>query len=195
MNHEFAKMITMLRHERGLSQKRAADELGISQALLSHYENGVREPKLDFVVRVSEYYGVTTDYLLGISPHRSPSRFPEIQNNEEELLCYNNAVVIHSILEEIGDERLSKLVWEYISFALYSVLSRLRGADSSLELMVDAVRLRAAAMLMARLMELAKSSDKLPELTDQTLRQWYPEEYASVLRLEEKIRSLIDAMM
>ena len=75
MNHEFSKMISMLRHERGLSQKRAADDLGISQALLSHYENGVREPKLDFVIRAGE---VTTSPLTIFSGFRrtaSPAAF------------------------------------------------------------------------------------------------------------------------
>lgn len=195
MNHEFAKMITMLRHERGLSQKRAADELGISQALLSHYENGVREPKLDFVVRVSEYYDVTTDYLLGISPHRSPSRFPEIRENDEEFMCYNNALVLHSILEEIGDESLAKLVWEYIGFSLYVVLSHMRSPDAALGLMVDAARTRAASRVLRRIKELSKTPGALPELSDQTLRQWYPEEYESVRRLEEQIQKLVDAMM
>ena len=45
----------------------AAVELGISQALLSHYENGAREPGLGFVCRACDYYGVSADYLLGRS--------------------------------------------------------------------------------------------------------------------------------
>lgn len=65
MSHEFPKMLTKLRTERGISQRRAATELGISQALLSHYENGLREPKLDFVVKACDYYGVSADYMLG----------------------------------------------------------------------------------------------------------------------------------
>ena len=44
---------------------KAAGELGISQALLSHYENGVREPGLAFVTRACDYYHVSADYLLG----------------------------------------------------------------------------------------------------------------------------------
>ena len=36
----------------------------MSQALLSHYENGVREPGLDFVRRACDYYKVSADYLL-----------------------------------------------------------------------------------------------------------------------------------
>ena len=61
----FSNRITALRKERGLSQKEVAMSLGVSQALLSHYEKGVRECGLDFVVRCAEYFGVTTDYLLG----------------------------------------------------------------------------------------------------------------------------------
>ena len=61
----FATILSRLRKERGISQKNAANDLGISQALLSHYEKGIRECGLDFVVKCSEYYGVTTDYLLG----------------------------------------------------------------------------------------------------------------------------------
>ena len=45
--------------------------MGISQALLSHYEKGIRECGLDFVIKCSEYYGVTTDYLLGVSDSRT----------------------------------------------------------------------------------------------------------------------------
>ena len=60
-----------MRKERGISQKKAATDLGISQALLSHYEKGIRECGLDFVIKCSKYYGVTTDYLLGVSESRN----------------------------------------------------------------------------------------------------------------------------
>ena len=53
MNEEFARTLSLLRQEKGVSQRAAAGELGISQALLSHYENGIREPGLPFVVKAS----------------------------------------------------------------------------------------------------------------------------------------------
>lgn len=71
MTTEFNRIITLLRKERGITQKQAAADLGISQALLSHYEKGIRECGLDFVVRVADYYGVSCDYLLGRSADRS----------------------------------------------------------------------------------------------------------------------------
>ena len=64
MNTTFPRVLTLLRKERGLSQKQAAVELKISHALLSHYEKGIRECGLDFVVRAADFYGVSCDYLL-----------------------------------------------------------------------------------------------------------------------------------
>ena len=65
----FAQILSELRRSSGLSQRKAAADLKISQALLSHYENGAREPGLNFVCRVCDYYNVTADYLLGRSPN------------------------------------------------------------------------------------------------------------------------------
>ena len=45
---EFNRIIKLLRKERGITQKQAAEDLGVSQALLSHYEKGIRECGLDF---------------------------------------------------------------------------------------------------------------------------------------------------
>ena len=67
MERTFSETMSALRKARGLSQRKAAADLRISQALLSHYENGAREPGLDFVRRACAYYGVSADYLLGLS--------------------------------------------------------------------------------------------------------------------------------
>ena len=65
MINNFSRIITYLRKQKGLSQKQASEELGISQSLLSHYEKGIRECGLDVLVKVANYYNVSTDYLLG----------------------------------------------------------------------------------------------------------------------------------
>ena len=70
MKSSFAKLLSQLRRESGFSQRQAASDLGVSQALLSHYENGAREPKLEFVVKVCSYYGVSADYILGRTDDR-----------------------------------------------------------------------------------------------------------------------------
>lgn len=63
--NRFCENLAALRRRKGVSQRKAAADMLISQALLSHYENGAREPGLPFVCRACDYYGVTADYLLG----------------------------------------------------------------------------------------------------------------------------------
>ena len=65
MATDFSRTLSLLRQEKGISQRKAAAALGISQALLSHYENGIREPGLAFVCRVCDFYRVSADFLLG----------------------------------------------------------------------------------------------------------------------------------
>jgi len=69
----FSGTLSALRKARGWSQRKVADELGISQALLSHYENGLREPRLEFVAKICDYYGVSADYILGRVDEPNPS--------------------------------------------------------------------------------------------------------------------------
>lgn len=71
MKSDFSIRLGELRRERSLNQRQVAGDLGVSQAVLSHYENNIREPKLEFVLKVCAYYGVTADYLLGRSEERT----------------------------------------------------------------------------------------------------------------------------
>ena len=59
MAMEFNRIITLLRKERGITQKQAAQELGISQAQLSHYEKGIRDCGLASAVQLADYYNVS----------------------------------------------------------------------------------------------------------------------------------------
>ena len=65
MDAAFHRVLSDLRRRSGKNQRQVAADLGISQALLSHYETGAREPGLAFVCRACDYYGVSADYLLG----------------------------------------------------------------------------------------------------------------------------------
>lgn len=85
MTRGFSETMSELRRKKGASQRTAAAELGISQALLSHYENGAREPGLDFVCRACEYYGVSADYLLGRTDEPGGETAPRLHALAEEL--------------------------------------------------------------------------------------------------------------
>ena len=84
MERSFPETLAALRREKNINQRKAAADLGISQALLSHYENGAREPGLNFVCRVCDYYGVSADYLLCRSNVSDPEG--SIKNSTNELI-------------------------------------------------------------------------------------------------------------
>lgn len=62
----FAERLKELRTEKNLSQKELADELKISQAIISHYEKDIRKPTLDIIVMLCKYFKVSADYLIGL---------------------------------------------------------------------------------------------------------------------------------
>ena len=109
MNNDFPRIITFLRKERGLSQKQAASELGISQALLSHYEKGIRECGLDFLIRAADYYDVTTDYLLGRTLQRSNTPSAE-QEQQTEPARANRQQAADKRAEQLFDVRALRSV-------------------------------------------------------------------------------------
>ena len=74
MSIGFASKISSLRREKNITQKDAAKDLGVSQALLSHYEKGIRECNLEFVKKAAVYYNVSADFLLGLSDTKHGNR-------------------------------------------------------------------------------------------------------------------------
>ena len=91
MERSFPKTLASLRRGKNINQRTAASELGISQALLSHYENGAREPGLNFVCRACDYYGVSADYLLCRSDVSNPEN--SIINSSLELIDSMQAII------------------------------------------------------------------------------------------------------
>ncbi|MBQ4544368.1 MAG: helix-turn-helix transcriptional regulator [Oscillospiraceae bacterium] len=59
-----------LREDRDIKQKDIAEYLHIKQNTYSQYENGQRQLPVDILIKLSEYYNVSTDYILGISKER-----------------------------------------------------------------------------------------------------------------------------
>lgn len=60
-----------LREDNDLTQQDVATALNISQRAYSHYENGTRNLPVEILIQLSRFYNVTTDYLLGLSLHKS----------------------------------------------------------------------------------------------------------------------------
>ena len=53
-----------IRKKKHLSQQKVAIDLNISREALSYYENGKREPSISMLIKMSEYFNVSIDYLI-----------------------------------------------------------------------------------------------------------------------------------
>lgn len=141
MNSDFPRVLTLLRKERGISQKEAAQSLNVSQALLSHYEKGIRECGLDFVVRTADFYGVSCDYLLGRSPERTGATLSVDDIPEEEILGKENSFKgsvlpilnkklivnsLHVLFDLVGKINNKALTTELSSFLMLAVYRMFR---------------------------------------------------------------------
>ena len=148
MNSDFPRIITLLRKERGISQKNAAADLGISQALLSHYEKGIRECGLEFLVKAADYYNVSCDYLLGRSPEPagktlSYDDIPEQDTNSGKIaaggsmmaafnrkLIVNSLNVLFSLIQKTGSNTIMKAVSSYMMLAIYKMFRVIFSSNS-----------------------------------------------------------------
>ena len=57
--------VKQLRESHGLQQKHLALELGVSQPTVCNWESGLKEPSFKSTIKIADYFGVSTDYLLG----------------------------------------------------------------------------------------------------------------------------------
>ena len=58
------KGLKIIRKEKNLNQQKVAIDLNIRREALSHYENGKREPSLDMLIKMSDYFNVSIDFLI-----------------------------------------------------------------------------------------------------------------------------------
>lgn len=147
MNKDFSRIITLLRKEKGLSQKQAAADLNISQALLSHYEKGIRECGLDFIIKLSDYYNVSCDYLLGKTPNKNGvtlniEDIPDSTQSKDnkfkgsvlptlnKKLIVNSISIIFDLLQKCNNKNLISEVSSYLMICIYNVFRILYSANT-----------------------------------------------------------------
>lgn len=143
LNRDFARTLALLRREKGVSQRSAAKELGISQALLSHYENGAREPGLAFVRRACDYYRVSADFLLGRSMSRdgttiiAPDELYDASAEKGNVvrgsisamlskkLLVNSLDLLFDLLGKVGSKEAVSAAANYLSDGVYKMFRHL----------------------------------------------------------------------
>ena len=148
MKSHFSRTLSALRRETGHSQRQTAADLGISQALLSHYENGAREPKLEFVVKACGYYDVTADYILGRTDQRKGQMLPFPHGCDGAAQLISAACAAFDMLEMISDPDLYAAAVNYLVIPAENMTVMLREPDAPNNPMRDAdLKLAEAALV------------------------------------------------
>ena len=62
----FANRLRQLRTEAGLSAKKLAVEIGVSDVAIINWENNINDIKGEYLVKLAKFFAVSTDYLLGL---------------------------------------------------------------------------------------------------------------------------------
>ncbi|MCI2056981.1 MAG: helix-turn-helix transcriptional regulator [Oscillibacter sp.] len=208
---EFPRTLSLLRQERGVSQRTAATDLGISQALLSHYENGVREPGLAFVVKACEYYHVSADFMLGRTLSRDGSMLPpeEVIASADQGAVLRGSVlatlqskllsgaegVLFDLLGKLNDKAVINAAAAYLGSAVYQLYRRLyrtAGGNESYFALDPATYELGAADADMKLSEaryaralrlLAQQKTAFPEISDEAVSKAYPGRSQSVAQV------------
>ena len=220
---EFSAKLALLRQERGVSQRTAARDLGISQALLSHYENGVREPGLAFVVKACDYYHVSADFILGRTLSRDGAMLSEedVMNAADQgsvlrgsVLALLNAKllagaegVLFELLGKLGSKDAIHAAAAYLGTAVYTLYRRLYRAAGgneawfSLEAETFAQGLAPADMALSEaryaraLRALREEKAEFPDLTDAGLAQAFPGRSQGVTQVLHGADSRLSGLM
>ena len=163
-----SKNLASLRKKAGLSQKIAAKELGISQALLSHYEKGIRECGLEFLSKAASFYNVTTDFLLGRKDNTilDPQEMlrEEQENSKRKIL--HTVSRFYQITDQIQNKKLQEELDRAISIYLYHLMRVMHSsscADNSyFNLPDDRALLLSQSYLQTCYLRICKRVEALP---------------------------------
>ena len=101
-----ADKIINLRKKNGWSQEELAEKLGVARQSVSKYEGAQSIPDLDKILKLSEVFGVTTDYLIKDELEEEEYARSQMQENESE-----SDRIVHKVTMEMANEYLQIIDW------------------------------------------------------------------------------------
>lgn len=109
---DFATRLNLLMEEKKITQKALADHLGITRQAVAQYLAGNTRPNIDILVKIAQFFSVSADYLLGLSPLQTQNVSMQemckqlglsewsletleeaTQNRDDDLLCFLDEII------------------------------------------------------------------------------------------------------
>lgn len=124
VQEKFSSRLKQLRESRGMTRMALADELEVSRASIGYYETRERSPDIVFLNRAAEFFGVSADYLLGLTDTESPN--PSVQNAVALTGLSENAIKTLADINSFGfpAEGALNLVSELLENLHYGLIAR-----------------------------------------------------------------------
>jgi transcriptional regulator with XRE-family HTH domain len=122
---KFAQILKELRQEASLTQKELAQNIKVSSAIIGFWENGINEPTAAAIIAVAEFFGVTTDYLLGLDDYdptavHRPAPATALSDKQREIM---------SEIAEVDDSLTLTHILGYVRGIKDKVIKNKRGQD------------------------------------------------------------------
>ncbi|MDE6293915.1 MAG: helix-turn-helix domain-containing protein [Clostridiales bacterium] len=95
---KFSARLKELREEKGVSMIELARAIGVSDAAVCKWENGVAEPKLGYIIRLAEYFDCSIDYMSGndgeYSGTSKPIKIAVVDSKGKQVKAGNHTPVV-----------------------------------------------------------------------------------------------------
>jgi transcriptional regulator with XRE-family HTH domain len=89
---DFGSTLKALRKDAGMTQKQLADRLWLSKATVSYYEQSLRYPSPEILVKLANIFHVSTDFLLGMEGKKQVLDVTDLP--DEDIQFLENAIVL-----------------------------------------------------------------------------------------------------
>lgn len=129
----FQQKIKTLRKARKKTQEETALLLGVSRATYASYEAGRRKPDINDVVMLAEYFGVTTDYLLGHTPDQQAydnTALHQFMDNEKDVVRFidDNRISFDGTIYDLPEKKTA-LIKNAVKTAMLLAMQEVKQSD------------------------------------------------------------------
>ncbi|HYE81660.1 MAG TPA: helix-turn-helix transcriptional regulator [Clostridia bacterium] len=94
---QFSEILRKERTKRGLTQSQLSDHLGLNaKQTISDYENEKSQPNIEMLIKIADFFNITVDHLLGVSPYRNyeEQKIADVSEQKETLCPYSQSASI-----------------------------------------------------------------------------------------------------
>lgn len=113
-NAAFPSNLRSLMRERKITQEKLGASIGKSRAVVGSYANGAASPDIDTIVKISKYFSVSVDFLLGESPYTKP----DIAQFTAENMGLSEEAAKRLVELAQSDDKISQMKKQVLNFLL-----------------------------------------------------------------------------